>query len=147
MDRVLGRIGFMSTQRRENRWQRRSCTKRVGSLASWAQNGRAMANGGTAPLLSIVWLAFAWLATDSLQSDHRIGQLVRQDVRCGWPPYWVGRRTATGTPAASRSSSPHIPTLPERALLHRSLPQAPAGSRLWAERYDGKRDLYLQHAA
>jgi hypothetical protein len=138
----------MSTQRRENRWQRRSCTKRAGSLASLTQNGRAIANGGTAPLLSIVWLAFAWLATDSLQSDHRIGQLVRQDVRRGWPPYWVGRRAATGTPAAStRSSSPHIPTLPERALLHRSLPQAPEGRRLWAERYDGKRDLYIQHAA
>jgi hypothetical protein len=27
------------------------------------------------------------------------------------------------------------------------LPRVPAGRRRWAERYDGKGNLYLQHAA
>jgi hypothetical protein len=69
MDLEPGRIGFMNTQRRENRWQRTSCTQRAGasrtpgdgsespgwrlsghaSPAPIAQKSRAHAKVGTAP--------------------------------------------------------------------------------------------------
>jgi hypothetical protein len=149
-----GRIGFMSTQRRESRWRRTSYTERTEasrhtSLASDMQYGRAYANSGTAPPGTP-----ARLATNSLQTDHhleqfvRCVQLVRLATRCGSPPpRGAGRCAATGTPATHRSSLLHIPIPSGFALLHPTLPQAPAGRRRWAERYDGKRDLYLQHAA
>ncbi len=47
---------------------------------------------------------------------------------------------------ARRSSLRHL-SFPVPARLHPALPQAPTGNRRWAERYDGKRDLYFQHAA
>jgi hypothetical protein len=82
----------MSTQRRENRWQRRNCTERArapgvpgdrvsplgweasdhSSSSPIARQDCAYANGGTAPPQIA-----AWLATNSLQSDYRIVQLVQ----------------------------------------------------------------------
>jgi len=159
MDRALGRIGFMSTQRRENRWQRPNCAARAEVLehtgsASETRQGCAVANGGTAPLTSIIWLAWAWfhsvewLATNSLLSDLCIGKHVRLGIRCVSPPLvGDGRRPEPATQATHRSSLPHIPHIPARTRLHPSLPQAPAGISRWAERYDGKGNLYLQHAA
>jgi len=153
MDREPGRIGFMSTQRRESRWQRTSCMERArgweqASPASIAGNAHAHANGGTAPPASP-----ARLATNSLQSDLRIAmiaRLVRQDIRhssrSSSPPGTM-RSATSGTPANLGSSLPLIPFPSGFASLHPTLPQAPAGRRRWAERYDGKRDLYLQHAA
>jgi hypothetical protein len=158
MDRALGRIGFMSTQRRENRWQRLNCAARAGVMehngsAPDTRQGRAIASGGTAPLMSIIWLAWAWFhsiewsATESLLSDLCIGKHVRLGIRCVSPPQvGAGRRPEPATQATHRSSLPHIPHIPARTRLHPSLPQAPAGKRRWAERYDGKRNLYLQHA-
>jgi hypothetical protein len=159
MDRALGRIGFMSTQRRASRWRRTNSTGRAGELeqicsASGTRYGRAVAHGGTAPHMSIFWLAYAWfhsiewLVTNSLQSDHCIGKHVRLGSRCVSPPQdGAGGHTEATTQATHRSSLPHIPTIPARTRLHPTLPQAPAGKRRWAERYDGKRNLYLQHAA
>jgi len=165
MDRKPGRIGFMSTQRRESRWQ--GCMGRAGVsgnpfLAPVARPCNA--SGGTAPTY-----ISSWLATNSLQLEYRIVQLVQlawlvqlvvlvplvqlvqfalriaQDKRRGSPP--LGGRKAVCTPAIFAPSLSHIP-LPSGLLrLHPSLPQDPAGRRRWAERYDGKRDLYLQHAA
>jgi hypothetical protein len=151
----------MSTQRRENRWQRTSCTEGKVSTRRFLPDGvqrvgdpghsnpapitrirRADASGGTAPPVTP-----AWLATNSLQLDRRIVKLVRQDIRRGSPPPGVARRTASRTSAIHGSSLPHIPFPPGLALIHSTLPQVPAGRRRWAERYDGKRDLYLQHAA
>jgi hypothetical protein len=160
----------MSTQRRENRWQRPSCADRAGassvlsdvnslgqrilehvSSTPGTRFGRAVASGGTAPLLSIVWLAFAWLATNSLLSDLRTRmpvRLVLLGIPYGLPPVMrAGPRAITDTSAKRRLSIPHIPNLPGSTRVHPTLPQAPAGRRRWAERYDGKRDMYFQHAA
>jgi hypothetical protein len=174
----------MSTQRRENRWQRSSSTvggislrqfvpEGVQSAGSPGQAGpvpiahsaRAYANGGTAPPATSAChpsdeglspVATAWLATNSLQSDHRtiqfarflqIVRLVRQDIRRGSPPPGAGRRATTGTPATHRSSLPLIPFPSGFAHLRPTLPQFPAGQCRWTERYDGKRDLHLQYAA
>jgi hypothetical protein len=147
MDLEPGRIGFMSTQRRENRWQRTSCTERADTwkqacLLPVAQQSRARANGGTAPPA-----VSAWLATNSLQLDHRIGQLVRQSHRRGSPPPGAGSNAATATPATLRSSLPLIPFPSGFARIHPSFPQVPAGDSRWTERYDGKGNLHLQYAA
>jgi hypothetical protein len=151
MDREPGRIGFMSTQRRVSRWQRTSCTERARALghpspAPVTQYDRACANSGTAPP-GIP----AWLATNSLQTDHHIEQFVRLvwlANRRGSPPLsGAGRCAATSIPATHGSSFSPISIPSGFARLHPTLPQAPAGRRHWAERYDGKRDLHLQHAA
>ncbi len=147
MDLEPGRIGFMGTQRRENRWQRTSCTERAGISAEnfllpVAQLIRAQASGGTAP--PVFW---AWLATISLHLEYRIGQLVRQDNRRGSPPPGAGRRPVTATPATLASSFPLIPFPSGFARIHPTLPQVPAGESRWTERYDGKGNLHLQHAA
>jgi hypothetical protein len=155
----------MSTQRRESRWQ--GCMGRAGVsgnsfLAPVARSCNA--SGGTAP----TYLS-SWLATNSLQLEYRIVQLVQlawlvqlvvlvplvqhvqfvlgivQDKRRGSPP--LGGRKAVCTSAIFASSLSHIPLPSGLSRLHPSLPQAPAGRRRWAERYDGKRDLHLQHAA
>ena len=152
----------MSTQRREDRWQRSSCTASAGasrasgdgfSSLRWRAPGQAIpsplarygcadATVGTAPP------GFkARTATISLQSDYRIVQLVLQELRHGTPPFWARCGAETGTPANHGSSLPHIPNPSGLASLHRTLPQFPAGRRHRAERYDGKGNLYLQHAA
>ncbi len=163
MDRAPGRIGFMSTQRRENRSQRTGCTdcaRPSGELIPglFARTNRVYASGGTAPPgfpaiyqpgdeeLSL-WVPVS-LATNSLLSGYRIVQLVRHFRALGWPPSTAAWGSATGTNSATHGSSlPHIPSPSGYARLHPILPQIPAGRRRWAERYDGKRDLYLQHAA
>jgi len=191
MEARARQVGFMSTQKRESYWQRMSCTERAGawkysSPAHIARFVCAVATGQTAPLLSILWSAWAWfhpsdvivspgtkrfhpsdadlspgtprLATKFLQSDHLIRPLVRPVLKAdrrGSPPLGAGR------PQASPRSSllPHIPFPSGLARLHRTLPQdpvgpqgpigpqAPAGYHRRAERYDGKRDMYFQHAA
>jgi hypothetical protein len=173
----------MSTQRRENRWQRSSCTAYAGASegmfpAPVSRIERAGANGGTAPPQYLAWFhpgngdllpgTPAWLATNSLQSDYRFASLVRfvllvhlvrpvrlaplvllvpQDPCAGLLPSWALRRTVTGIPTTLGASFSHIPIPSGFARLHPSSPQIPTGSRRRAERYDGKRDLHLQHAA
>jgi hypothetical protein len=167
MDTRARQVRFMSTQKRESRWQRKNSTERMGVLGGqfWSR-GRtirndprpthvarfvcAVANGQTAPLVSILWSAFAWMATKFLRSDHLLGQLVRpvlQADRRGAPTPRVRSRAALSTQASPRSSLPHIPYPSGSARLHPTLPHAPAGYRRRAERYDGKRDMYFQHAA
>ena len=116
----------------------------------------AAANGQTAPLVSILWSALAWMATEFLHSDHHIGQLVRPVLKAdrrGSPPPRVRPRAALGKQASPRSSIPHIPYPSGFVSIHRTLPhgpsrpQAPNGFSRRAERYDGKRDMYFQHAA
>ena len=167
----------MSTQRREDRSQRTSCTASAGAfrapgdrlsslrwgvskhgiLSPLARHGCAAAAVGTAPPgLSPSFHpsdedlssgAPVKLATTSLQLGYRIVQLVLQYLRHGSPPLWAGLGAETGTPANHGSSLPHINSLSRLARLHpTTLPQVPAGNRRWAERYDGKGNLYLQHA-
>jgi hypothetical protein len=152
MDRTPGRIGFMSKQRRENRWRPASCMERarafgLSSPAPLARILHAHANGGTAPPVFP-----AWLATNSLQADYLASQLVRlvrqntrQYSRSSPSPGTVSRLAAAT--ALYWSSFPPISSSSDRVRLHPSLPQVPAASGCRTERYDGKRDLYLQHAA
>jgi hypothetical protein len=178
-------VGFMSTQKRENRlssatktdrrafrcrWQLMTGTKRTDSGDLPFPSGitclfGADANGRTAPLLSILWSIWAWfrpsdedqlpgtplrMATNFLHSDRPLRQLVQPAFRAdrrGSPPLWVGCRAALGTLASPRSSSRHIPFPSGLVRFHLSLPQFPAGYDRRTERYDGKRDMYFQHAA
>ena len=99
IDAEHGRIGFMSTQRRQARWQRSICMVRAG--------------------------APDWPATNSLQSDHRTIQLVRfvfVEIRRGAPPCGARSREATGTPAKQRSSLPLLPSPPGFEPIHLTLP-------------------------
>ena len=143
--------GFMSTQRRENRWRPTGCMERaesywLSSLSFFALYALAYASGGTAPPSFFS----AWLATNSPQSDHRSTQLVRLvslSIRLGLPPSGAGSRAAAVTLKSSGSSFPHIPSSSGLARLHPSLPRVPVALSCRTERYDGKRDLHLQHAA
>jgi hypothetical protein len=172
MNRRPGRIEFMSTQRREIRstpatktrrrgvrcrWQHISCMNRAGadgrsSLAPVARYGYLRAIGLTAhperfhPVDNELSPGTpARSATDSLQKDQRKVRFLRHIVRHGYPP--LGSRSAQpGFPSHGSSLSP-ISILPGSARLHLTLPQAPAGDRRWAERYDGKRDLHFFYAA
>ena len=196
MDHAPGRIGFMSTQRRENRWQRTSCTEcgfpswrfvpdgvqRAGPLGEsspgpFARQDRAIANGGTAPPATPAWFhpsdgdlslgARERLATNSLQSDCRTIQLVQcvQSVPLSVvpsvprgklckshkarsaPPSGAALGAAAGTLATLRSSPSFIPSPSGLVCLHPTSPRFPAGKRRWTERYDGKGNLHLLHAA
>jgi hypothetical protein len=162
MDRRPGRIGFMSTQRRENRWQRTICFACAGLSEKALRSPVARrectgASGGTAPPGFPTCFhpsdetpspgAPEWLATNSLQLGFRIVQLVLQDLRHGSPPFGAGSGEATSTPATHGIPLPHISFPSAPAPLRPTLPRVPAGACRWTERYDGKRDLYFQHAA
>jgi hypothetical protein len=162
--------GFMSTQRRENRWRPTGCKERAGSyrlssLAFFALYALAHATGLTAPpgffsawlhpidKVGALWASLGapvWLATNSLQSDYRNTQLVRlvpSNTRLGFPPPGGSRHAVAVTLKSFGSSSLHIPSSSGLARLHPSLPRVPAVMNSRTERYDGKRDLHLQHAA
>ena len=137
------------------------------------QFGSMSASGGTAPPDFSVFhpndedLSLGtpvWLATNSPHSDHRLaplvllarlvqfvqllaGQIVRQGLRQGSPPFGARLLRATGTPASHGLSLPHLPLPTGITRLHWTSPRVPAGICRWAERYDGKRDMYLEHAA
>ena len=154
----------MSTQRRENhstpatkinrrgpriRRQHGSCTRSAKDSgpvcpAPMALDRRALATVGTAPYSA---------ATGSLQSDHSYLNFVthawnfQQDIHRGSPPHGAGFSAATGTLTTRGSSLPFIPSPSGFADFHSALPQFPALNSRWTERYDGKRDLYFQHAA
>ncbi len=166
----------MSTQRRANRttpaidndragvWFRwfRGCMEHAGASVSAAQTSSILASLRTAPLMSIVWLAWAWLrrcdeksqtstfrvATKSLPSDTCFETFAGLGSLRGSPPRKGAGGRGLSVQRVTRMLSPrHIPIIPVRARLQTTLPQAPAGLVRWAERHDGKRDLYFQHAA
>jgi hypothetical protein len=128
--------GFMSTQRRDSRWQRTSCTGRTEEsgktiLGFIARQYCKDASGGTAPPEFQVRLA-----TKSLQMGYRIVQLVQFvrlvrfvqiDLRHGSPPFGAEPGAEAGTPAIYGSSLPHIPSPSGLARFHRTLPRVPAG--------------------
>ena len=148
MDRRPGRIGFMSTQRRENRWRQIGCLNGAEVLGFGfpdpkAGRVRANANGGTAP--PIFPASFhpsdedlspgtpERLATNSLQSGYRIVKLVqfvlnvRRVVLQVSPPFGAGLGPATGMPTTHGLPPPHLPSPSGLAHLHPALPQVPAG--------------------
>ena len=149
--------GFMSAQRREHRStqaavrrcrvvrrrsRRTGCFPGAGPLVPIAQEACAVA-GGTAPPEGQ-----AWMATKPLQSDHRKGKrafAVRLNASPGSP--LLEARRFFGTPESPRFSPPPIELSSAPLRFHPALPEIPAGISCWAERYDGKRDMHLQHAA
>jgi hypothetical protein len=159
----------MSTQRRENRWQRycTECRREAGRiwfiLLGWFV--RAVATVGTALPQTITRLSAACfhpsdkdpspgtperLATNSLQSGHRFTQPVRQEISRpspSSPPTRAARSAIAGTPATCRSSLRLNPAPSVLVRLHPSLALIPAGQCRWTERYDGKRDLHFLNAA
>ena len=111
-----GRIGFMSTQRREDHLRLADCKDRAGSWrqrihCSPAREFIAIAAGQTAPPESP-----ARTATNSLSSDHQNQQPVRLvfiDIRIGSPPT---QRTCTQRPSVGQFPGyPSIHSLADRA--------------------------------
>lgn len=138
----------MSTQRREARWQPAGCARSMRksgwslfSLGSWF--ALVVAFGATARPESP-----ASEATNSLQTDYPQKQLVRQQLSLrGAPPGLGGLRSAHRTAAALRLSLSRFRS-PSCLASHPSCwPQDPAISIRRAERYDGKGNLHLIHAA
>ena len=196
-------LGLMSTQRRGNRnpqaievdrasfrrrWFR-DCGERAETFVSAVRTGSTLTSGTSsprrrtavaggrvpfmAPVMSIIWLAWAWLtsrdgsspesadhtlsefpslgdrqAAHSLYSDNCFATFAETGTLPNSPPCkGLGNRRLPAPQAMHRSFPLHIPVIPVRARLYPTLPQAPAGRVRWAERHDGKRDLYFQHAA
>ncbi len=148
---ALGRIGFMSTARRDGR---SAPTIEIGRRGMWHGSrlaqckdraNRANRSGQT----DAIWIfpAFASdrtaMATrNTLRQDHRIQQHVRSFCH-GSPPLML---VAMQRPFFDRLvGNPPISSA-VFAPLPRTLPHVPAAF-CRTERYDGKGNLYLQHAA
>jgi hypothetical protein len=158
MDLEPGRIGFMSTQR----WESHSTPTHhwIGALGDWqslsdtacAENREQLEVARTAfqsCSFATALTAPIWKATNSVQLDSctsRLFQVVRPEIRRGLLPVWEGCRTIFSPTVSRRSSLPLIPRPPVLENLHPASPQFPAARGRRTERYDGKRNLYLQHA-
>jgi hypothetical protein len=158
-----GRIGFMSTQRRENRPTQVTESHRGGPFrrqSLYRTTDRKERANGSAKDGQIPVARFG---------DSNAGGTTAADTRShklsaiGSPQYSTGsacsfnhvprialltawRRMHQAVPFASPGYSEYFsPSLPAR--LHPILPRVTAAYRCRTERYDGKRDLYIQHAA
>lgn len=159
----LGRIGFMSTQRREDRslpttqtgsrrcgirWQRTHCMRLATVVTDFnpgrtARDGRAMGCAETAPPIPL-----AASATSPLQMDHPHTKFVWPVEADRWAsPESSGTAAVSIRQATRRTLLPLIPILSDSALSYQALPQDPAADSRRAERYDGKGNLYFKHAA
>jgi hypothetical protein len=163
-----GRIGFMSTQRRNGRsvpptdtgrWKLRHGSRLAHDQdrANRAhRSGHAKARQANAVPLSwnfpayvfqqAVWPVFslAMAVRAALRQDDRNQQRVRH-LCPALPPL---RQAAAHRPILDRRTGyppTHFPAV--FALLHSTLPQGPAAFCCRTERYDGKRNLHFQHAA
>ena len=117
---ALGRIGFMSTQRREDRRLAR-CTEREG--------------------------APSWVTTNSLRLNRCNQQCVRLVdlyIRFGSPPLRHAAQAEAVAQEFFRFSA--IPLPCPLCASPSSLAAGSGALRCRTERYDGKRDLYIQHA-
>jgi len=135
-----GRIGFMSTQRREESRPRRTKCIHSAVLPAWFHNG----NEDSWPE------GLERRSEKSLRADYRTkkvrlgsssGLRVRRRITA-CRPLRTGSRTVN-----LRSFNPAFPAPAVFLRLHPSSPLIPARLLCRAERYDGKRDLYFQHAA
>jgi len=161
MDLEPGRIGFMSTQRweshtaltTEDRWRGAMRDWRSLSDTACAENCVQLDVARTALQCSSPPMALTAPhreATNSLHLDSctsRYFELFAQEIRRGSPPIWEACHTVASLTASRRSSLPLIPHPSALDSFHPALPQFPAANRSRTERYDGKRDLYFQHAA
>ena len=151
----------MSTQRRESHSTPPAEYCRSGALRGWrslsdtacAENFEqlevaptALQSSGFAKALT----APQWEATNSLQLDSctsRYVQVIQPETRREASQIRDANRTISGKIANRRSSLPLIPLPSVLTSLHPASPQFPAARGSRTERYDGKRDLHLQHAA
>jgi hypothetical protein len=151
----------MSTQRRESHstppteyrwsgamrgWRSLSDTARAENLEQLEVASTALQTSGFAKALT----APQREATNSLQLDSctsRYVQAVWPEILRGELPVGGASRPISSSTAARRSSLPLIPLPSVLVSLHPALPQFPAARGSRTERYDGKRDLHLQHAA
>ena len=130
-----GRIGFMSTRRREQIRRRRARCMESVALPARFRPGGLNGQPGEPDRRS----------KTSLPADHRIQVRVHsatQDTRRALPPPGAGPHAAD-----CRSSHPGLPTPARTLRFYPPLPPILAWLACLAERYDGKRDLYIQHAA
>ena len=145
-----GRIGFMSTERREG-------LRPVGSMACigasgfetpvpYASRRETLSQGQTAP----PGVSFGSVGHNSLKLDRRTLELVRLRVfrfRHGSPPT---SGVPVGQPALRaqfRSSFSPTPSPSGTAQFHDTLPLAPTAKGCRPERHDGKGNLHFKHAA
>jgi hypothetical protein len=160
-NREPGRIGFMSTQKRVS--CRHDAPKRAGGWlfkdpSQVARYVWAFAGDITAPFTSTILLAWSWAATKFLHKDQTYRHFVQPAFAVelpGSPPplrasgrllrrHLARQLTGCGVPASP--GRPAIPLSSGFAPSPLTLPDVPADFRR-AERHDGKRDLYLLHAA
>jgi hypothetical protein len=162
----------MSTQRRESHSTPTTGDCWIGALRNWrslsdtacAENGEQLEVARTALESSLLAKALErfrfthgiaetapqWETTNSLQLESctlRYVVLFAQEDRHGSHPVGDAGRAASSLIASRRSVLPLISHPPVLASLHPALPQFPAAKGSRTERYDGKRDLHLQHAA
>jgi hypothetical protein len=149
---ALGRIGFMSTQRRQDHLRLADCKDRavrwgIGFLCLLARELFAIASGQTAPPEIQAPEFPVSTATNSLSSDDHNQQPVRlvfTNIRIGSPP--SGRLSRLRPPRGHFAGYPPIHSSADRAS-HSTLPRVPAAIGCRTERYDGKGNLYFKHAA
>jgi hypothetical protein len=150
--------GFMSAQRRDHRSIRQANVRpRVHRCCG--QHSRCAAGARAKAPMALQYRADAsaetaspseWdrMATNSLQSDRRSRE--DRNLRLRQRNASLENRIGCTRPAVnhmpqSPRPSPQPTSSPSR--LHLTSPLIPAGQPSWAERYDGKRDLHLLHAA
>ena len=118
----------------------------------------AFAGDVTAPFMSMILSAWSWAATKFLHKDQPYRRFVQPEFAVelpGSPPplrasgrllrrHLARQLTALGVPESP--GRPAIPLSSGFAPSRRTLPYVPAHI-CRAERHDGKRDLYFQHAA
>jgi len=127
----------MSTQRRANRMNRTRALNAPDTRISFAVASVKLPLAGT---------------NESLLQDPRLVPLVSHthpSLKKAGPRATRRYSSPAGSPRTDhrlRAADPiSIPS--DSSKSHPASPQAPADNRRRAERHDGKRDLYLQHAA
>ena len=153
-----GRIGFMSTQRRDGRSAATTETgrrrMRHGSRLAHCKDRANRSEQANAVLPTWVFPASASGQTAHLPAmaargtlhDTRSDTRKQQPVRSFCPGSLPVRQATAYWPFLDRLIG-YPPILPAvSALFHPTLPHVPAAFGCRTERYDGKGNLYLQHA-
>ena len=155
----------MSTQRRAARWQRTHRTESGDPAGQRVARGversvdaqrnpashrpsppRSRATGGTAPPVEPAWLATNSLFMDSL-ALRRSGKTGGRG-ECGSARATARKRFHAAGITAPRMRSPELILIPSGSdSFPKPVPFDLTTFPSQAERYDGKRDLNLQHAA
>jgi hypothetical protein len=155
-----GRIEHMSTQRRESSSTLATNTRRrgprCGFLNCW-QHTNSTHREGADGLVSLAPVTRRACASTTLARPCTTVEPVAISLQKN--PRFVGPishdsplpRTASLGQLCSQGTNRYSPSLISvlsgSPRFHLALPQAPAGVRHWAERYDGQGNLHFKHAA